>query len=46
LGLAPFCTAALVDHEIETDLGLDGTSESVLYAAGVGVKKATAASAD
>ena len=39
LGLAPFCTAALVDREIETDLRLDGTSESVLYAAGVGMKK-------
>ena len=46
LGLAPFCTAALVDQEIEADLGLDGSSESVLYAAGVGVKNATAASAD
>jgi SagB-type dehydrogenase family enzyme len=46
LGLAPFCTAALVDQEIEADLGLDGSSESVLYAAGVGVKRATAASAD
>lgn len=39
LGLAPFCTAALVDREMETDLRLDGASESVLYAAGVGVKK-------
>jgi len=46
LGLAPFCTAALVDQEIEADLGLDGSSESVLYAAGVGVKQTTAASAD
>ncbi len=46
LDLAPFCTAALVDQEIETDLGLDGSSESVLYAAGVGVKQATTASAD
>jgi SagB-type dehydrogenase family enzyme len=44
LGLAPFCTAALVDHEIEADLGIDGSSESVLYAAGVGVNDATAAS--
>jgi SagB-type dehydrogenase family enzyme len=44
LGLAPFCTAALVDHEIEKDLGIDGTSESILYAAGVGVKKATTVS--
>lgn len=39
LGLAPFCTAALVDPEIETDLGLDGATESVVYAAGVGMKK-------
>jgi SagB-type dehydrogenase family enzyme len=43
LKLAPFCTAALVDHEIEADLDLDGSSETVLYAAGVGVKNATAA---
>jgi SagB-type dehydrogenase family enzyme len=41
MGLAPFCTAALVDCEIEAELGLDGASESVLYAAGVGTKKAT-----
>jgi len=38
LGLAPFCTSALVDPEIEADLALDGSSESVLYAAGVGIK--------
>jgi SagB-type dehydrogenase family enzyme len=38
LGLAPFCTAALLDEEIEKDLGLDGATESVLYAAGVGKK--------
>ena len=44
LGLAPFCTAALVDPEIEADLGLDGSTESVLYAAGVGVKGRTATS--
>jgi SagB-type dehydrogenase family enzyme len=36
LGLAPFCTAALKDSLIEKDLGLDGISESVVYAAGVG----------
>jgi SagB-type dehydrogenase family enzyme len=41
LSLAPFCTAALVDQEIEADLGLDGASESVLYAAGVGKKTET-----
>ena len=39
LGLAPFCTAALKDEEIERELGVDGTSESVLYAAGVGPKR-------
>ena len=36
LGLAPFCTMALADSRIEADLGVDGVSESVLYAAGVG----------
>ena len=40
LGLAPFCTMALADSRIERDLGLDGVSESVLYAAGVGVRPA------
>ena len=36
LGLAPFCTAALADSLIEKDLGLDGVTESVIYACGVG----------
>ena len=36
LGLAPFCSMALADTAIESMLGLDGVSESVLYAAGVG----------
>jgi SagB-type dehydrogenase family enzyme len=36
LGLAPFCSMALADTAIERDLGVDGVSESVLYAAGVG----------
>lgn len=36
LGLAPFCTAALGDAAIERHLGIDGISESVIYAAGVG----------
>ena len=40
LGLAPFCTMALADSKIESDLGIDGISESVLYAAGVGVRPA------
>lgn len=38
LGLAPFCTMALADSRIERDLKIDGVSESVLYAAGVGVR--------
>jgi SagB-type dehydrogenase family enzyme len=38
LGLAPFCTMALADSVIERDLGIDGVTESVLYAAGVGVR--------
>jgi len=36
LGLAPFSTAALADSRIERALGIDGVSESVIYAAGVG----------
>jgi SagB-type dehydrogenase family enzyme len=38
LGLAPFCTMALADSRIERDLGIDGVSESVIYAAGVGAR--------
>jgi SagB-type dehydrogenase family enzyme len=38
LGLAPFCTMALADSKVEKDLGLDGISESVVYAAGVGTR--------
>jgi SagB-type dehydrogenase family enzyme len=38
LGLAPFCTMALHDAHIEEDLRIDGVSEAVLYAAGVGVR--------
>jgi SagB-type dehydrogenase family enzyme len=37
MGLAPFSTAALKDSLIETGLGIDGISESVLYVTGVGV---------
>jgi nitroreductase len=40
LGLAPFCTMALADSRIERDLKLDGITESVLYAAGVGTRPA------
>jgi SagB-type dehydrogenase family enzyme len=38
LGLAPFCSLALADSRIERDLGVDGVSESILYAAGVGTR--------
>jgi len=38
LGLAPFCTVAHPDSAIERDLGLDGVSESVIYACGVGTR--------
>lgn len=38
LDLAPFCTMALADSRIERDLGVDGITESVLYAAGVGTR--------
>jgi SagB-type dehydrogenase family enzyme len=37
LGLGPFCTMALKDSLIETDLCLNGIDEAVLYVAGVGV---------
>lgn len=36
LGLAPFCTMALADSKIDAALGIDGVTEGVLYAAGVG----------
>ena len=35
-GLAPYCIMGLADSVIERDLAIDGISESVLYAAGVG----------
>ncbi len=38
IGLAPFCTAALSEDAIEEALGLDGITESTLYAVGVGVR--------
>lgn len=37
LGLAPFCTIAFRDSKIESDLGLDGISESAIYALGAGI---------
>lgn len=36
LGLAPFSVMGLADAVIEQDLGVDGITEPVLYAAGVG----------
>jgi SagB-type dehydrogenase family enzyme len=36
LGLAPFCTIAVADTKIEKSLGVDGISESILYAMGAG----------
>lgn len=36
LDLAPFCTAALADSAIERALKVDGVTESVVYACGVG----------
>ncbi len=36
LGLAPFCTMALADSKVEKALRVDGVSESVIYATGVG----------
>lgn len=38
MGLAPFCLMGLADSAIEKDLGIDGITESVLYAAGVGCR--------
>ena len=38
LGLAPFCSMALAESALEKDLGLDGVTESVLYAAGIGTR--------
>ena len=45
LGLAPYCIMGLADSLIERDLGIDGISESVLYAAGVGRPPARSTSA-
>lgn len=36
LRLAPFCTIAVADTKIEKSLGVDGISESILYAMGAG----------
>ena len=39
-GLAPFCTMALADSIIERQIGIDGVSEAVIYAAGFGTRPA------
>jgi SagB-type dehydrogenase family enzyme len=44
LGLAPFCSMALADGAIETDLGIDGVSEAAIYLAGVGTRPRAAVS--
>ncbi len=36
LGLAPFCTHALVDSAVDRDLGVDGIGEGVVYCVGCG----------
>ncbi len=46
LGLAPFCTMALADSKIEQALGVDGITESVMYAMGAGVRPKRAATPD
>jgi SagB-type dehydrogenase family enzyme len=38
LGLAPFCTMALADSKLERDLGVDGVTESAIFAAGFGTR--------
>ena len=38
LGLAPFCTLAFADSEVEKAIGVDGVSESALYVAGAGMR--------
>lgn len=40
LDLAPFCTGALADSLVERDLGIDGVTESVVYACGAGPRPA------
>jgi SagB-type dehydrogenase family enzyme len=40
LGLAPFCTMAFADTQIEKALRVDGISESILYVMGAGTRQA------
>ncbi len=37
-GLAPFCTMAVRDRDLEGLIGLDGVSESAMYVVGVGTR--------
>ena len=46
LRLAPFCTMALADTKVEQALGVDGITESVVYAMGVGLRPKRAATGD
>lgn len=46
LGLAPFCTMAFADSEIERMLKVDGVEESVVYVMGVGARPKRAATAE
>jgi SagB-type dehydrogenase family enzyme len=38
LGLAPFCSLALADSRLEKDLGVDGVTESAVFAVGFGTR--------
>ena len=38
LGLAPFCTMAFRDRDLEDLIGVDGISESAMYVVGVGTR--------
>jgi SagB-type dehydrogenase family enzyme len=38
LNLAPFCTMAFRDRELEQMIGVDGVSESAMYVVGVGTR--------
>jgi len=46
LGLAPFCTMAFADSEIEKVLRVDGVEESLVYVMGAGARPGRAATAD
>jgi SagB-type dehydrogenase family enzyme len=46
LGLAPFCTMALAESQIENALKIDGVGESVVYAMGAGQRPSRGATAE